>query len=61
MVITSFSIFILPLLNATILLSRKNNIGLYNDLCIKAIIDMEDNCLLNLDKLINFIYKLLFS
>ena len=40
----------MPLLNETIVFSRKNNIGLYNDLCIKAVIDMEDKSPLNLDK-----------
>ena len=39
------------IINATILFSRKkNNSVLYNDLCIKAVIDMEDKCLFNLDK-----------
>ena len=34
---------------------KNNNIGLYNDLCIKTVTDMEDNVLLIL---INFIYEI---
>ena len=30
--------------------TENNNIGLYNDLCIKAVIDMEDKWPLNFDK-----------
>ena len=43
---TSFSTFILPLLNETIVLSRKTHTPVSKmTLCIKAVINMEDNVL----------------
>ena len=49
-VIQVFSILILPLLNETIVCSRKTTtLVSIMALCIEAVIDMEDMCPLNVD------------
>ena len=42
--------FYLPLLNETIIYSGKKTLVSIMTLCIKAVINMEDKCPLNLDK-----------
>ena len=48
---TSVSTFIKSMLNKTIAFSRKKTHQVLNKkLCIKAVINIEDKCLLNIDK-----------
>ena len=49
-VIRVFFIFILPLLNETIVFSRLNPLGPYSDPLFKASVNMEDKLPLNTDK-----------